>query len=95
MKRLTDGHGRIETTLRRITNTIGIDPYDVHLPTLRAHTRSTEQPPRSRFRFGSPCRFIRSIDFIVHCWLPTAMAERYPRTATRLAQTSPRWGRQP
>jgi hypothetical protein len=52
-----------------------------------------EQPPVSRWRFGSPCRFIRSVDLAVHVIVPAYLAPHLPRVATYLRRTSPRWGR--
>jgi hypothetical protein len=89
---LTDGQGRGERILRRTLDTIGFDPYDIVLRALVEVANAVESPPRSRFRIGSPCRFIRSVDFVVHVWLPHALVERYPAVAARLAATSPRWG---
>lgn len=72
---------------------IGLDPWDVHLPTLRTFVRDAEGAPTSRFWFGSPCRFIRSVDIAVHVWLPDALMERHPMLACYLRTTSPRWGK--
>lgn len=55
--------------------------------------RSVEKPAISRFRFGSPCRFVRQIDVLVHIVLPELMESRLPRFAAYLRRTSPRWGR--
>lgn len=77
---------------RLLVDRLGFDPWDVHMPTLRAHLRR-EQTPQSRYRIGSPCRFIRTLDIIVHVWLPDAIVERHPWHATYLRSTSPRWGR--
>jgi len=52
-----------------------------------------EKKPESRFWFGSPCRFIRTLDVLVHIVLPEAIESIFPRTAKYLRTTSPRWGR--
>jgi hypothetical protein len=56
--------------------------------------RRCERAPVSRFRFGSPCRFVRTIDLAVHLVLPEAL-ERVGlvRLPKYLRRTSPRWGR--
>lgn len=58
-----------------------------------AMAKATEQPPVSRFRFGSPCRFVRSLDLFVHVIVPHALGSRLPRLTAYLRSTSPRWGR--
>ena len=58
-----------------------------------AHLVATEREARSRFRFGSPCRFIRTIDIVVHIVLPELIEKAMPKTAKYLRSTSPRWGR--
>jgi hypothetical protein len=52
-----------------------------------------EGKPVSRTRFGSPCRFVRTIDIVVHVIVPEIIAERAPVWACYLRSTSPRWGR--
>lgn len=79
--------------VRLIANNIGIDPWDVDLTKVRLFARKNEKAPTSRFWFGSPCRFVRNIDFIVHVLLPEMIAEKHPTWATYLRSTSPRWGR--
>ena len=79
--------------IKRIADTIGLDPWDVHLPTTLEFARLTEQEPVSRFRWGSPCRFVRAIDVAVHVVLPGMLEEKYPELARYLRSTSPRWGR--
>ena len=81
-----------ETLTASIIDRIGIDPYDVCLTLLRVESERWEREPVSRFVFGSPCRFVRAIDFVVHRLLPEMLRERYPRMAERLTRTSPRWG---
>jgi hypothetical protein len=49
--------------------------------------------PVSRFRLGSPCKFIRSLDVLVHIVLPELIENVLPRVARYLRSTSPRWGR--
>ena len=58
-----------------------------------ATAKATEQPPVSRFRLGSPCRFIRTLDLVVHIFIPMALRPYAPRLALYLRSTSPRWGR--
>ena len=79
--------------IRIAADRIGIDPWDVDMRKLRTFVASREQTPVSRFWFGSPCRLIRSVDLLVHVWLPGAVTEKYPELATYLRSTSPRWGR--
>ena len=55
--------------------------------------RDVEAPPESRFWFGSPCRFVRRIDILVHIVLPELLENRLPKLALHLRKTSPRWGR--
>jgi hypothetical protein len=90
---MTDETGPIETQARRIADSIGINPWDVCMDTLKDFTTQAEQPPVSRFRFGSPCAFVRSVDVLVHVVLPEMIADRFPFHATYLRSTSPRWGR--
>ena len=53
----------------------------------------TEGQPVSRTRLGSPCRFVRSIDMLVHLVIPELLEDALPRVARYLRRTSPRWGR--
>ena len=62
-------------------------------PWLWAFVVVYEGRPESRFWFGSPCRFVRSIDLSVHVLLPELLACRLPVLACYLRSTSPRWGR--
>jgi len=55
--------------------------------------KTFELPPVSRFKIGSPCRFMRIIDIIVHIILPELVEKPFPRLARYLRNTSPRWGR--
>lgn len=59
-------------------------------------------PPRSRFAFGSPCRFVPRIDFTCHVFVPAVLRmgntsehgrwDRFRLTLSfRLMKTSPRW----
>jgi len=57
------------------------------------HLRSVEREPVSRFAAGSPCRFIRSLDVLVHVIVPELLERPAPRIARYLRSTSPRWGR--
>ena len=52
-----------------------------------------EAAPQSRFRVGSPCRFIRSVDIAVHIVLPEVLEGFVPGVSRYLRSTSPRWGR--
>lgn len=52
-----------------------------------------EREAVSRYRCGSPCRFVRSIDVLVHIMLPELVENAMPRLARYLRRTSPRWGR--
>jgi len=52
-----------------------------------------ELSPISRTRFGSPCRFVRTIDLFFHVALPEIIHYKMPRLADYLRSTSPRWGR--
>ena len=79
--------------IRKIADRIGIDPWDVSLVRCRTHARATEGLPHSRFFFGSPCRFMRGIDFAVHIVLPEMVEEKHPMWACYLRSTSPRWGK--
>ncbi len=62
-------------------------------PRLWAFIVAYEERPRSRYWFGSPCRFVRSIDLAVHVLLPEVVAYRFPLLSCYLRTTSPRWGR--
>lgn len=55
--------------------------------------RGHELLPVSRTRFGSPCRFVRVVDLLVHVVLPEVIGGRLPGAADYLRSTSPRWGR--
>jgi hypothetical protein len=79
--------------IRMIADRVGVDPWDVRLTSLVSRARRTESRPTSRYWFGSPCRFIRSVDFAVHVLLPEMLYERHPVWACYLRSTSPRWGR--
>lgn len=52
-----------------------------------------EGRPQSRYWFGSPCRFVRTIDLAVHVLTPELLVSRFPVLACYLRSTSPRWGR--
>jgi hypothetical protein len=79
--------------LRLAIDRIGLDPWDIDAHYTMRFVRSNECEPTSRYWFGSPCRFVRSIDMAVHVWLPEMVAERHPVWACYLRSTSPRWGR--
>lgn len=80
-------------SIRLIADRIGLDPWDVCLNELRQFVHRNESRPTSRFWFGSPCRFIRRVDILVHVWLPAAIIDRHPIWACYLRSTSPRWGK--
>lgn len=79
--------------VRVFADNIGVDPWDIRLKESLAFAKATEEKPVSRFPWGSPCRFIRSVDIAIHVLLPQAIEEKYPELATYLRSTSPRWGR--
>ena len=79
--------------LRRITDTVGIDPFDVDLDQLEEHQKLHERDPKSRLSIGSPCARVRDIDVAVHRILPGLLQDKYPEMAKRLLRTSPRWGK--
>lgn len=78
--------------VRRFADNIGIDPWDVSLKRCALYASTYEREPKSRFFFGSPCRFVRSIDYAVHVVLPEMLEEKHPMWACYLRSTSPRWG---
>jgi hypothetical protein len=55
--------------------------------------RATRVYPVSRLRIGSPCKFIRKLDLLVHIVVPELIENIMPRCARYLRRTSPRWGR--
>jgi hypothetical protein len=55
--------------------------------------RATRVYPVSRLRIGSPCKFIRKLDLLVHIVVPELIENIMPRCARYLRKTSPRWGR--
>ena len=70
-------------------------------PTFR-QAMEIAKPPRSRFRLGSPCRFVPRIDFTCHVWLPAVLRtgdlSQHGRwdlfrfhLSYSLMRTSPRW----
>lgn len=65
----------------------------VRIGVLAVLARRYEQPPVSRWRFGSPCRFVRAIDFLVHVVIADLLSDVSPRASDYLRRTSPRWGR--
>lgn len=79
--------------LKGFVDRIGIDPWDIDLTYVSYYVARYESEPVSRYRLGSPCRFVRSIDLMVHIYLPEMLAERHPVWACYLRRTSPRWGR--
>jgi len=79
--------------VRRFADSIGIDPWDIDRPWVMSFIRAHEQNPESRYWFGSPCRFVRWIDILVHVILPEMTQEKHPIWACYLRSTSPRWGK--
>jgi hypothetical protein len=78
--------------IRLIADDLGLDPWDIDWKFVRKFTQ-THDEPTSRFWFGSPCRFVRNLDKLVHIILPEMLYEKHPVWATYLRTTSPRWGR--
>lgn len=79
----------MRAAIRQLTNRVGIDPFDMD----RRRLGMLESEPHSRWAVGSPCRWLRPLDFLIHRVLPAMTQERFPRIAGFLARTSPRWGR--
>ena len=77
--------------IRILADRIGLDPWDVNAQQVSRYLRIHEKPATSRYWFGSPCRYLRTIDAVVHVWLPAATEERHPQLAAYLRRTSPRW----
>jgi len=77
--------------LRMVADRVGIDFWGIDHRRIHAYIKN-EMKPCSRFWFGSPCRFIRSLDLMVHVYLPSAIEKKYPELALYLRSTSPRWG---
>lgn len=90
---LNDNHGWFEMTLRRTAIAVGINPWGLDIHSVLQRALEVESEPLSRFRWGSPCRFIRTIDIATHVILPALLQDAYPVLATYLHTTSPRWGR--
>jgi hypothetical protein len=84
---------RLYLSIRIISDEIGLDVWDIDVSAARQYMAQHEAEPVSRHWFGSPCRFVRSIDAVIHVYLPDALIERYPMMACYLRSTSPRWGR--
>ena len=78
--------------LRMIADRVGLDPLDIDHTKVRNYIRH-EMKTSNTLWFGSPCRFVRGIDLLVHVYLPSAIEEKYPELAVYLRSTSPRWGR--
>lgn len=79
--------------VRRFADQIGLDPWDIDPVWVRSFIRRYEETPTSRFWFGSPCRFVRTIDLAIHVILPEMLFEKHPTWACYLRTTSPRWGK--
>jgi len=91
--RLSDNVGWCESTLRCLARFVGVNPWAIDFYATLARAREHESAPVSRFVWGSPCRFVRSIDLSIHVVLPATLEECHPAWATYLRTTSPRWGR--
>lgn len=52
-----------------------------------------ERRAQSRFLVGSPCKFIRALDVLIHLVVPELIENILPSVARYLRRTSPRWGR--
>jgi hypothetical protein len=74
-----------------VADRVGIDFWGIDHRRIHTYIKN-EMKPCSRFWFGSPCRFIRSLDLMVHVYLPSAIEKKYPELALYLRSTSPRWG---
>lgn len=79
--------------IRTFADRIGLDPWDIEPKSLREFVEANESEPMSRYRVGSPCRFIRRLDLFVHVIVPEMVVERHPLWACYLRTTSPRWGK--
>lgn len=91
--RLSDDQGWFEQTLRTLAVAVGVNPWAVRLSETILRASQHESEPVSRYPWGSPCRFVRSIDLTVHVVFPGMLEDRHPAWATYLRTTSPRWGR--
>jgi len=74
-----------------VADRVGIDLWDIDHGRIHAYIKN-EMKPCSRFWFGSPCRFVRTLDLMVHVYFPSTIEEKYPEFALYLRSTSPRWG---
>lgn len=54
--------------------------------------RTVDVPAISRLRIGSPCKFIRKLDLLVHIVIPELIESALPNISRYLRKTSPRWG---
>ena len=79
--------------IRTLADRVGLDPWDIDPKSLRDFVEIHESAPMSRYRVGSPCRFIRRLDLFVHVVVPEMVVERHPLWACYLRTTSPRWGK--
>lgn len=66
---------------------------DMNLRETLKSLERVELPPTSRLPIGSPCRFIRMLDILVHIVIPELTEKIFPRVSRYLRNTSPRWGR--
>lgn len=90
---MTDNQGWFERTLRKVAFAVGINPWALSLSETILRASQHESEPVSRYRWGSPCRFVRTIDLAVHVVLPAMLEDGHPAWAIYLRTTSPRWGR--
>lgn len=67
--------------------------HDMNLRKTLQSLKRVELPASSRFKFGSPCRFVRILDIFIHIIIPEILEKVFPRVASYLRNTSPRWGR--
>lgn len=91
----TDGKGPIEPHLRKTADIIGVDPWDVELDEVLPLAAATEDKHMWRPRLSRPgfiCRYVRTVDLFVHVILAEMVVEKFPRFASYLRNTSPRWG---
>jgi len=66
---------------------------DMKLRATLYQLKNFEHAPVSRFKLGSPCSFVRTIDIFVHIIIPELVEKVFPRLAQYFRNTSPRWGR--
>jgi len=72
---------------------MGLLHKDLNIRETLRIARLAEQEKQSRFRLGSPCKFVRSLDLLIHLIIPELIEDLTPAVAWYLRHTSPRWGR--